>query len=305
MKRAIITGATGSIGIGLIEKLLNKNYEILVLLREGSHRNERIPEHKCITKVYCNLNQLTTLENTTNQQFDVMFHLAWDGTTGEARNSPETQTRNIQYSLDAVNLAKRFGCKKFIGAGSQAEYGRHNQKLTPQTPTFPENCYGYAKLCAGQMTRTLAKQLNIEHVWVRILSVYGPYDSDNSLVVPTIKQFLNNQPTKFTKGEQIWDFLYYKDAADALVKLAKSGKTGKTYVLGSGEERELSDYIEIIRNIVNEDIKLNFGEIPYSENQLMYLSADISEISKDTSWKPQTNFETGIKCILKHINKKG
>ena len=303
MKRAIITGATGSIGIGLIEKLLEENYEILVLLREDSHRNKRIPEHNCITKVYCNLNQLTTLENTTNQQFDVMFHLAWDGTTGEARNSPETQTRNIQYSLDAVNLAKRFGCKKFIGAGSQAEYGRHNQKLTPQTPTFPENCYGYAKLCAGQMTRTLAKQLNIEHLWVRILSVYGPYDSDNSLVVPTIKQFLNNQPTKFTKGEQIWDFLYYKDAADALVALAESGKDGKTYVLGSGEERKLCDYIETIRKTVNNSITLNFGEIPYSENQIMFLSADASEITKDTNWEAIVNFENGIKLTVNTINK--
>lgn len=303
MKRAIITGATGSIGMGLIEKLLEENYEILVLLREGSYRNERIPEHERIIKKYCNLDRLSTLENDTSKQFDVMFHLAWNGTTGEARNSPETQTQNIQYSLDAVALAKKFGCKKFIGAGSQAEYGRCSEKLTPKTPTFPESCYGYAKLCTGQMTRTLAKQLGMEHVWVRILSVYGPYDSDNSLVVPTIKKLLNNQAPAFTKGEQIWDFLYYKDAADALVALAESGKDGKTYVLGSGEERRLCDYIEIIRKTVNNSITLNFGEIPYSENQIMFLSADTSEITKDTNWEANVNFENSIKLIVNTINK--
>ena len=199
MKKAIITGPTGSIGIGLIEKLLEEKYEILVLLRENSERNKRIPEHNNITKIYCNLDQLCTLKNTTNKNFDVMFHLAWDGTTGEARNSPEIQTKNIQYSLDSIKLAKRFGCQKFIGIGSQAEYGNHDKKLTPETPTFPENCYGYAKLCAGQMTRSLAKNLDISHIWVRVLSVYGPYDSENSLVVNNIKKLLNNQIPKFTK----------------------------------------------------------------------------------------------------------
>lgn len=302
MKRAIITGATGSIGMGLIEKLLEENYEILVLLREGSYRNERIPEHKSIIKKYCSLDRLSTLENDTSKQFDVMFHLAWNGTTGEARSSPEIQTQNIQYSLDAVALAKKFGCKKFIGAGSQAEYGRCSEKLTPKTPTFPESCYGYAKLCAGQMTRTLAKQLGMEHVWVRILSVYGPFDSDNSLVLPTIKKLLNNQAPAFTKGEQIWDFLYYKDAADALVALAKSGKDGKTYVLGSGEEKKLCDYIETIRKTVNNSITLNFGEIPYSENQIMFLSADTSEITKDTGWTFRTSFKLGINNILEYLN---
>ena len=114
----------------------------------------------------------------------------------------------------------------------------------------------------------------------------------------TIKQFLNNQPAKFTKGEQIWDFLYYKDAADALVALAESGKDGKTYVLGSGEERKLCDYIETIRKTVNNNIKINFGEIPYSENQIMFLSADTSEITNDTSWTFRTTFKNGINDIL-------
>ena len=55
--------------------------------------------------------------------------------------------------MDAVNLAHRLGCEFFIGAGSQAEYGRVEGKLNAQVPTNPENGYGMAKLCAGQMSR--------------------------------------------------------------------------------------------------------------------------------------------------------
>lgn len=54
----------------------------------------------------------------------MMFHFGWMGTTGAARNDMDLQCRNIAYTIDAVRLAQRFGCKTFIGAGSQAEYGR-------------------------------------------------------------------------------------------------------------------------------------------------------------------------------------
>lgn len=70
----------------------------------------------------------------------------------------------------------------FVGAGSQAEYGRVNHALTPDTPCFPENGYGMAKLCAGQMSRVECEKLGLVHIWPRILSVYGPYDGKNAMI---------------------------------------------------------------------------------------------------------------------------
>ena len=64
----------------------------------------------------------------------------------------ELQNNNVKYALQAVKAAKELGCTRFVGAGSQAEYGRVEGTLTPDTPAFPENGYGIAKLCAGQMT---------------------------------------------------------------------------------------------------------------------------------------------------------
>lgn len=86
------------------------------------------------------------------------------------------QNYNVIYALDAVELAHCCGCRTFVGAGSQAEYGRFEGKLRPDTPAFPENGYGMAKLCAGEMTRIQAHKYGIKHIWARILSVYGPYD---------------------------------------------------------------------------------------------------------------------------------
>lgn len=299
MKRAIITGATGVIGISLINELIKNKVEVLVICRENSNRNNNIPDSPLVSKVYCDLKELSFLNNTTGKEYDVFYHFAWMGTSGVARNDMYLQQQNIQYSLDAVGVAKRFGCFKFIGAGSQAEYGRVEGKLKPETPAFPENGYGYAKLCAGQMTRDYSHQLGMEHIWTRILSVYGPNDGAQTMVMSTINKLLNGETAQFTKGEQMWDYLYSGDAARAFYLLGERGVDGKTYVIGSGKVKPLAEYIKAIQRIVNPEGKIQLGAVPYGDKQVMYLCADTSDLENDTGWVPNICFEDGIQYILK------
>lgn len=298
MKKAIITGATGAIGTALVRELIENNIEVLVICREGSKRNSLIPNHSLVTIKYCSLEQLKKLENDTGKKYDVFYHFAWEGTTGNARNDMYLQNQNVRYTLDAVNVAKRFGCTRFIGAGSQAEYGRVEGMLKPDTPTVPEMGYGIAKLCAGQMSREEAHQKGMEHIWVRILSVYGPNDGAQSMVMSTINKLKNGEVPSFTKGEQMWDYLYSGDAATAFRLLGEKGKDGKIYVLGSGEARQLVEYIEDIRNMVSPGAKLGIGEVPYSDKQVMYLCADVTELKSDIGFNPITDFKDGIAKIL-------
>lgn len=296
--RAIITGGTGAVGMALIEELVSQGVEVLVFCRKDSERNDRIPRHPMVSVLYCDLNQLEDVQNTTGKQYDVFYHFAWQGTTGESRNQMMLQNQNVKYALEAVKAAKRFGCRIFIGAGSQAEYGRVEGKLTADTAVFPENGYGMAKLCAGQMTRVMAEQLGMEHIWVRILSVYGPYDARNSMVMSTIRKLLCGEVPQFTKGEQFWDYLYSKDAAVAFRLLAERGIDQKVYVLGSGQVSRLSEYIGLIRNVVRPGAAIELGAIPYGPKQVMYLCADGEELKKDVGFVPEVEFSQGIQNVV-------
>ncbi len=298
MKRAIITGATGAVGTALVKELITNNIETLVLCREGSRRNHQIPDHPLVTRKHCSLDQLASIENDTGNNYDVFYHFAWMGTTGAERNDMYLQNQNVRFALDAVGVAKRFGCKKFIGAGSQAEYGRVEGMLKPDTPAFPEMGYGIAKLCAGQMTREYAHQLGMQHIWVRILSVYGPNDGAQSMVMSTIHKLQNSEVPQFTKGEQLWDYLYSGDAGRAFRLIGQKGVDGKTYVLGSGQAQPLAEYIKVIRDIVNSNGQIELGAIPYTPKQVMCLQADISELNRDTGFVPEMDFAAGIKEIL-------
>ena len=295
MKRAIISGATGAIGTALIKILVSNNVEVLVLCREESKRNNNILKHPLVERKYCSLAELKYLQNDTEKTYDVFYHFAWQGTTGAARNDMYLQNKNVEYTLDAVKVAHHFGCHTFIGAGSQAEYGRVEGVLSSSTPVFPENGYGIAKLCAGQMSRLLCEQKGMKHIWARILSIYGPCDNENAMVMYTIKNLLENNRPSLTKGEQQWDYLYSVDAGRAMYALGNTGHHGKIYCIGSGKARPLLEYIRVIRDYINSEAELGVGEIPYSEKQIMYLCADISELTKDTGFMPEYTFEKGIR----------
>lgn len=303
MKRVVITGPTGAIGNALIRKLLEENVEIIAICHRNSKRKHTIPKNDKVHVIDLNLNELMELPKLVQQKVDVFYHLGWDGTFGNSRNNMQGQLLNIQYSLDAVEAASKLGCKKFVGAGSQAEYGRFEGRLNALTPTFPENGYGIAKLCAGQMTRILCEQKDMEHIWVRILSVYGPYDGDNTMVMSTISKLLKGEHPSFTKGEQMWDYLYSEDAASALYLIGIKGIHGKVYCLGSGQARPLHEYIEEIRNTIGSKQGLGFGEVPYAPNQVMFLCADISELTEDTGFIPKYEFVNGIRETIQYCMK--
>ncbi len=303
MKKAVLTGATGAVGMALISELIKRGTEVLVLCRASSPRSANIPNHTLVRMLDCPLDKMAELD-MGGERFDAFFHLAWDGTTGASRDDMYLQSTNVKYTLDAVSLAERLGCSVFMGAGSQAEYGIAEGDLNSHTPTFPLNGYGMAKLCAGQMSRVACRQKGIRHIWIRILSIYGPFDGMRSLVSMAIDKISRGERASFTKGEQLWDYMYSGDAAIAMAELAERGRDGGIYCLGSGSVRPLHEYVEIIHDSINKDAELGLGDIPYAAGQVMYLKADISELVRDTGYTPSTKFEDGIKKTISWYNER-
>jgi len=297
MKSAIITGGTGMLGLALVRLLISKNVKVLMLIRPNSKKKDNIPKSPLVSTIECDLKDLANAPIHGDEKYDVFFHFGWDGTYGDSRNDMYLQNKNVQYTIDAVHLAEKLGCTTFLGTGSQAEYGRvaDGVKISPSLPAFPENGYGIAKLCAGQMSRIECKKLGIKHIWVRILSTYGPFDGPQTMVMSGIIKMLNGERPQYTKGEQMWDYLYCDDAANAFYCAAEKGVDGSIYCIGSGEVRPLREYITIIRDTVKPDQEIGFGEVPYFDKQVMYLCADIENLTKDTGFKPQISFEEGIK----------
>lgn len=302
-KYSVVTGPTGAVGVALINELVKNDYIVYAICRPHSSRINNIPKHENVKIIECDINELKNLANLIENEIYSFYHLAWEGTYGASRNDEMLQMNNIKSTIDAVNVAKQLKTKVFIGVGSQSEFGNTNKKKAPNDFCNPDNFYGAAKLSSMYMSKVLCSKLEIKHVWCRIFSLFGPGDGEYTLIMSTLKKLLSAQDCDFTKGEQIWDYIYSKDAAVILRKAAEIGKDNSIYCVASGHTKTLREYIESMAKVVGSKSKLNFGAIPYFPNQVMNLTADVSAIKEDLNFECTYTFEEGIKELIEGLKK--
>lgn len=297
IKRVIISGATSSIGIALCEECVTNGIGVVAIIRPESSKCSLIPKSNLIEIVESELSDYDSI-NSEGIHADAFFHLAWASTDGAAaRDNTYDQADNIQAILKAVELAERCKCKVFVGAGSQAEYGRTDEVLTGDTACKPETAYGMTKLCAGMLSRLMCRQKGIDHVWTRILSAYGPNCSKRTVISYTVDTLLQGEKPVLSDGRQVWDFIYISDVARALLACARSGVSGKTYVIGYGKSKLLREFLEEVRDILSPGQDMGFGERPYNADAVMHLECDISDLTADTGFVPTVDFEEGIQRL--------
>ena len=299
MNSIIITGASSMIGAATVAEALKQNIQVTAVIRKNSPQLNNLSHlltDKNIDVIECEIQNYDSL--SFDKKYDAFFHMAWQSTSFERRDDVYTQINNIKFTMDALNTAKRAGCETFVYTGSQAEYGRVAEKLGADTKCNPESGYGIAKYAAGKMSRLLASQSGIRLCYARVLSVYGEGMLSGTFIMYLIKTLLGGEKPSLTKCEQLWDYMYVRDAARALLSIAEKGIDGRVYPIGSGNARPLREYAEIIRDIINPSSELGFGEKDYYPYQPMYLCADINSLKKDTGFKPQYSFENGIKKTI-------
>lgn len=298
IRSVILTGCTGGIGVALVRALACRGIETYAVCRPGSARIANLPESPHVHVVECDISDYRSLHGA-GLRADAFVHFAWEKTTAAGRDDLYCQLDNVKYSVDAVYLAEACGCRVFVGAGSQAEYGLQNAPLKGDTPVHPLSGYGIAKYTAGRFTQNLCANLGIRHCWMRILSTFGPNDGKNTLISYLIDSVSAGISPELTPCGQIWDYLYFSDAAEAFIAVLERGKDGKVYPLGSGAPRPLRDYVLALRDQIDPSVEVKFGAKEYYPYQPMYLAADISELTNDTGWKPRMTFEEGVAEIMR------
>lgn len=294
MNKIIITGVTSFIGVSLINELIKRDVKIYAVIRPNSHRVNLLPSSNKISIIQVDMSDYEKLDSYIHESCDCFVNLAWDGTRGSGRMNKEIQLENFNGAIKAVNSALRLKCKKFISAGSQAEYGSHNCIISEETPSQPITEYGKQKLRFYEYATRLCCKTKMRFIEPRFFSLYGPGDFESTLISSTIQKMLKNEDCEFTEATQIWDFLYIKDAIDALLCLIESDHADGIYNFANGGSRQLHDFIMEMKQICNSNSNLYFGSIPYKSEGKVDLFADVSKLKKETNWTPKTDFKDGI-----------
>lgn len=243
---------------------------------------------------HADLEDLSPLANPLREwKPKTVFHLGWFGVTGAERNDVRQISCNATGTLQLLQMAQQSGCRSFIGLGSQAEYGNHDGVLTEDLVPNPVTAYGVAKHGTRILAQKMCELADMRFAWLRLAASYGPQDDERHLIPAVIRQLLKGERPSLTAGEQKWDYLYIDDAVQAIA-LAASREIEGVYNLGSGRAVAVRHLVETIRDDINPDLPLGWGEVPYRPDQVMHLEADSSRLQKATGWMPQTSLEDGL-----------
>lgn len=275
--RIIITGATGFIGTALCEELLQNGHEVIAVIRPGSSRRDKLRD---VPVVELPLDDIARLPKLVPEA-DMFYHLAWNGSAGSDREDFDMQYSNIGYTAEAIRAAKRCGCRKFIGAGSQAEYGVvHGAAREEETRPYPFMMYGAAKLAAYHMGRLVAAQEGIAFVWSRIYSVYGVGENPGTLVNYVIDTLQKGEVPELSPCENMWNFMYITDCVRALRLLGETEDAEGIYHVASEDTRILREFVEEIRDTVAPGSKLHFGAKKSDPKRTFWLEPDVGRLAE-------------------------
>lgn len=288
MKKAIVTGGMGFVGMNLILELLKKDYFVYVITRPGSGHNDRIQDSDSLRKIALDIHNFQELPNYINESCDIFFHLAWQG----QHNDYGTQRENIDFTINAVKVAATLGCKRIVSTGSQAEYGICEHLITEDSVLSPITAYGAAKVAACFMSRTLASDLHIEWVWGRIFSIYGKYEPPTTLISYLVSMLKERKKPELSTAVQFWDYLYSEDVGRALLALAESGQSGEIYNIANGDYKSLKEFTEEVRTLIAPEITIQYGAKSFNG---VTLKPSVEKIYKDTGWRAEVSFIDGIR----------
>ncbi len=295
-----ITGASSFIGVELCRYLSDNGHQVIAMSRRENEDLNAIAAGGNLQVFRADMQSL--FEKATGINADVFVQLAWAGTSHEERNNPAIQEENVKKALECVKLSKRMGCQLYVDAGSQAEYGIVSGVLTEETPCNPVTAYGKAKLNMYNDTKALIAQLGLKYIHLRILSVYGEKDHEETLIKSCLRKLKNNEPIEMRSGGQKWNYVYVKDAARQIAELTLNAFGNDTfecevYNIASKDTRRLSEFVVAIKSICESNSKLSIGG--YDKEKDVNLDPDVTKTSVIVKPLANYSFESVIMRMIK------
>jgi len=298
--KVLVIGGAGFIGSHVTARLCEKRQEVSVFDDLSTGYEDNLDKRAKLIKA--NLSDRQMLDLAVEGK-DAIIHLAAESIIEDSIRDPErTLKRNINYAINILEAMRKNNVKHIVFASSAAVYGEPAEEklIKEESIKKPLQAYGSSKIAIEKILLGYYNSFGINSVSLRFFNAYGPRDDMLPVrrAVPRwIKAVILNRPVElFWKGEQIRDYIYAGDIAEA--HLAVLGKPGcHQYNIGSGKGTKVKEILEAVFKAAGKRVKvIDAGERKGDPN---FLVADISKIEREIGWKPKVGLEEGMKETYK------
>ena len=303
MRKVLLTGATGFIGRHCLPALLAAGFdEIHAVSTRASIDGENEFANEATKNVRWHRANLLSGVETERLIGAVrpthLLHLAWYAEPGKYWTSP----LNEEWLRASVRLLDAFaahGGRRVVAAGTCAEYDWDHDGYCSEskTPLAPATLYGKCKQALHDALEATARERGLSAAWGRIFFLYGAHEHPQRLVSSVIRALLGGDAARCTHGEQLRDFLYVRDVADAFVALLASDVRGAVNI-ASGEALSLKFIVNQIGEKLNRPELVQLGAIPAPDGEPKLLAADIRRLRDEVGWKPAYTLDAGLDASI-------
>ena len=319
--KLLVTGGAGFIGSAVVRQAVARGHEVINLdaltyaaclenVAEVADSPRYTFEHVDIR----NRPALDTVFDTHKP--DAVMHLAAESHVDRSIDAPgDFIETNITGTYNLLEAARRYWAGqgrpegfRFHHISTDEVYGSLGAtgQFTETTPYDPRSPYSASKAASDHLVRAWGKTYGLPVLLTNCSNNYGPYHFPEKLIPVVILKALAGEPIPvYGSGENVRDWLYVEDHADALLTVLEKGQVGRSYNIGGENEARNIDIVRMICAILDRERPLDrpySGQITFVQDRpghdLRY-AIDPTRIREELGWRPSVTLEEGLERTVR------
>ena len=299
--RYLVTGGAGFIGSNIVDELVRRNHEVVVLDDLSAGKESNLADvRKNIDLRVGSITDLATVRSACKGA-DHVVHLAARTSVPRSVKDPlETNRVNIDGTLNVLVAAHDAKVQRFVYAASSSAYG--------ETPTLPKvesmqpepiSPYGVTKYVGELYAQVFGRTYGLENTSVRYFNVFGPRQDPTSQYSGVLSRFMlavikDERPIVYGDGEQSRDFTYIDNVVDETLRACEAKHaSGRVFNGGTGARITLNQVLKLLEKITRKSIQARYD--PPRTGDIRDSQADISLARKTLGYQPLVQFEEGLR----------